>query len=142
VTEGIVLIVRRTIHARAERIFEAWTDPRQLCAWWGPRPVTCASAEVDLRVGGRYHIVNALPEGTTVAIEGEFELIEPPHKLVYTWRLGQEPGESSRVTVRFDPRGDATEVVVVHERIPSPAVRDSHEHGWRGCLDGLERHFA
>jgi uncharacterized protein YndB with AHSA1/START domain len=139
---GIVLVVRRTIRASAERIFEAWTQPEQLCLWWGPRPVTCAGAEVDLRVGGRYRIVNALPDGTRLAIEGEFQEIESPHKLVYTWRMGRELEESSRVTVRFEPRGDATEVTIVHEQIPSPAVRDSHEQGWRGCLEGLERHFA
>jgi hypothetical protein len=56
--------------------------------------------------------------------------------------MGRELEESSRVTVRFEPRGDATEVTIVHEQIPSPAVRDSHEQGWRGCLEGLERHFA
>lgn len=141
-SDEIVLVVRRTIRASAERIFAAWTQPEQLCAWWGPRPVTCASAEVDLRIGGRYRIVNALADGTTLPIEGVFESIEPPFRLVYTWRLGPEPAESSRVTVRFEPRGDATEVIVVHEQISSVAVRDSHEHGWRGCLDGLERHCA
>jgi uncharacterized protein YndB with AHSA1/START domain len=41
-SKGVVLIVRRTIRASAERIFAAWTQPEQLCAWWGARPVTCA----------------------------------------------------------------------------------------------------
>jgi uncharacterized protein YndB with AHSA1/START domain len=141
-TAGIVLVVRRTIRASAERTFDAWTQPEQLCAWWGPRPVTCSGAEVDLRVGGRYHIVNALPDGTTVTIEGEFEQIHRPSKLVYTWRMGQGIEESSRVTVRFEPHGDATEVVVVHDQIPNAPVRDSHEKGWHGCLDGLERFFV
>jgi uncharacterized protein YndB with AHSA1/START domain len=138
---GIVLVVRRTIRAQAARIFEAWTRPEQLCAWWGPRPVTCSGADIDLRVGGQYRIVNALPDGSSVAIEGEFELIEPPHKLVYTWRM--EPGtEHSRVTVRFESRGDTTDVSIIHEQIPSTAVRDSHRDGWQGCLDGLERYFG
>ena len=137
-SEGIVLVVRRTIRASAERIFEAWTRPEHLRAWWGPRPVTCSGAEVDLRVGGRYRIDNALPDGKTLVIEGTFRAIEPPHKLVYTWRMGAEASESSLVTVRFEARGDATEVVVVHESIPSEAARRSHEDGWNGCLDGLE----
>jgi len=142
VSDAIALVVRRTVRASPQRIFDAWTQPQQLCAWWGPRPVTCSGAEVDLRVGGRYRVVNALRDGTSVTIEGEFEHVEPPRRLVYTWRMGLERPESSRVTVRFEPRGDATEVIVVHEQIPSPAVRASHERGWRGCLDGLERHFA
>jgi uncharacterized protein YndB with AHSA1/START domain len=133
----VVLVMRRTIHADPARLFAAWTDPEQLRAWWGPRPVTCAGAEVDLRVGGHYRIANRLPDGAIVVIEGEFRAIDPPRELVYTWRLGVEP--ESLVTVRFEPRGDATEVVVIHERIADEATRDSHGEGWRGCLDGLDR---
>lgn len=141
-TEGIVLVVRRTIRATAERIFDAWTLPEHLLAWWGPRPVTCSGAEVDLRVGGRYRIDNALPDGTTVIIEGEFRDIQRPRLLVYTWRIGLGAEESSLVTVRFEARGEATDVVIAHERVPSAAVRDSHEKGWNGCLDGLEAFCA
>ena len=141
-TGQVVLVVRRTIRASAERIFDAWTLPKHLLVWWGPRPVTCSGAEVDLRVGGRYRIANAVPDGTTVVIEGEFREIERPRKLVYTWRMGAGAPESSLVTVRFEERGEATEVVIVHEQIPSAVVRDSHEKGWNGCLDGLTALFA
>jgi uncharacterized protein YndB with AHSA1/START domain len=138
---AVALVVRRTIRASAERVFEAWTRPELLRAWWGPRPVTCSAAEVDLRVGGRYRIVNALPDGNSLAIVGEFRVVEAPRRLVYTWRMGEASQETSLVTVRFEARGAATEVVVVHEEIPSEPVRDSHEKGWDGCLDGLERLF-
>jgi uncharacterized protein YndB with AHSA1/START domain len=136
---GISLVARRTIRAPVHRVFAAWTEPEQLRAWWGPRPVTCSDAQVDLRVGGRYRIVNALPDGGTIAIEGEFRIVEAPRKLVYTWRLGNE---LSLVTVRFEARGEETEIVLVHEEIPSEPVRESHEAGWSGCLDGLAQHFG
>jgi uncharacterized protein YndB with AHSA1/START domain len=141
-TEGIVLVVRRTIRASAERLFDAWTRPDQLRVWWGPRPVTCSGAEVDLRVGGRYWIANALPDGSTVVIEGEFREIQRPLKLVYTWRMGQTSQESSLVTVRFEPRHEGTDVIVVHENVPTADVRESHEKGWNGCLDGLTTFFV
>src|SRR5260221_13400320 len=96
---GVVLVVRRTIRATAERIFAAWTQPAQLMAWWGPRPVTCAGAEVDLRIGGHYRIGNALPHGTSVTISGEFREIEAPSKLVYTLRPRSSLEEASLVTV-------------------------------------------
>lgn len=135
------LVVRRTINASPERVFEAWTRPEHLVAWWGPRPVRCAAAEVDLRVGGRYRIDNDLPDGTRLAIEGEFRTVDSPHALVYTWKVGAEP--ESLVAVRFEPRGRAaTEVVIVHERIATPAIRDSHTKGWDGCLDGLTLYFS
>lgn len=141
----VALVVRRTIRAPVAHVFEAWTEPEALKRWWGPRPVTCCEASVDLRVGGAYRIGNLLPDGNVVWISGVFELVERPHRLVYTWHLeGKErpSNERSRVTVRFEPHGDATEVIVVHERIESEEVRVDHEKGWIGCLDGLERSFA
>jgi uncharacterized protein YndB with AHSA1/START domain len=135
----VALVVRRTIRATAARLFAAWTEPNQLVAWWGPRPVTCAGAEVDLRAGGTYRILNVMPDGAILAIEGEFRAVEPPHKLVYTWHMGGAHEERSLVTVRFEARDSATEVIVVHEQIPNEAARESHGAGWLGCLDSLAR---
>ncbi len=136
------LEVRRVLKARPERVFAAWTSPDQLRQWWGPAAVTCVSAEVDLRPGGRYRIGNRFPDGKIIWIVGEFEVVTPPHELVYTWRSEPGPGSRERVTVRFEPRGDGTEVVVVHEHIPDEPTRDRHEQGWVGCLDGLAEYLA
>lgn len=135
---SLVLIVRRRIRASAERLFAAWTEAAHLERWWGPAGVTCVEPEVDLRPGGAYRIGNLLPDGTTVWISGVFEVITPPTELVYSWRV--EPGEhpTERVRVRFEQTDDHTEVVVVHERIPDQPTFDNHQHGWAGCLDGLE----
>ena len=132
------LRIRRVIAARPERIFDAWTKPELLQQWWGPAGVRCIAAEVDLRVGGAYRIGNQLPDGRVVWITGEFELVESPYRLTYSWRVGDEP--ESRVTISFAAIEEgSTEVVILHERVHSTAVRDDHERGWHGCLDGLER---
>jgi uncharacterized protein YndB with AHSA1/START domain len=135
----MTLVVKRVIKATPARLFDAWTTPEQLLKWWGPRPVVCSAAEVDLRPGGAYRIGNRLPDGREVFISGVFEKIEMPHLLVYSWTMG---GETSRVTVRFEPRGTATEVIIEHENIPDEETRKDHEKGWIGCLDGLERVFT
>lgn len=139
-----MLTVRRTIRSSADRLFDAWTRPEHLIAWWGPRSVRCVGATVDLRLGGRYRIDNELPDGRRLSIEGEFVVIERPSKVVYTWRV--QPGgggELELVTVQFDSKGPSlTEVVVVHERIATPLLRDSHQEGWNGCLDGLVRYIS
>ncbi len=137
-SSSIDLVVRRTIRATPQRLFEAWTRPEQLVRWWGPAPVECAGAEVDLRVGGRYRIGNRLPDGQVLWISGEFEEVTPPKRLVYTWQLGPRAGDPERVTVRFEAREGATEVIIVHQRILDEAARSDHERGWYGCLDGLE----
>jgi uncharacterized protein YndB with AHSA1/START domain len=138
----VSLIVRRTIRALPERVFAAWTEASQVAKWWGPRNVRCAGAEIDLRAGGRYRIGNELPDGKLLWICGEFERVTPPRELVYTWRIEPGPETSERVTVRFEPREAATEVIVIHERIGDEATRAGHEAGWEGCLDGLVEHLA
>jgi uncharacterized protein YndB with AHSA1/START domain len=136
------LEIRRTIKASPERVFAAWTDPVQLRKWWGPMHVTCSAAEVDLRAGGRYRLVNELADGGTIVIVGEFLEVSPPDRLVYSWRIDGDEGPVERVTVRFEPCGDATEIVIVHERIRDLATHRGHDAGWNGCLDGLEAHLA
>jgi len=133
------LVVRRTIKASAERLFRAWTEPSQLLQWWGPTGVECTVAEVDLRVGGAYRLANRFPDGRIIWITGTFEEIDPPRRLMYTWRI--DPASApERVTVQFESRGDVTEVIVTHERIMSEAAREEHAHGWNGCLDGLAKY--
>jgi uncharacterized protein YndB with AHSA1/START domain len=130
--------VTRVIAAPAAWLFDAWTRPELLRQWWGPAGVRCVGAEVDLRVGGAYRIGNAMPDGSVVWIAGEFTAVEPPHKIVYTWRIDGEP--ESRVTVTFVALAErSTEVVVEHDRVHSREAAEGHARGWIGCLDGLAR---
>jgi uncharacterized protein YndB with AHSA1/START domain len=143
------LVVRRVIHATAEKLFAAWTQPEQLVEWWGPEGVACPAAQIDLRPGGAYRIANRFSDGTLVWIAGVFEVVERPHRLVYTWQL--EPAStqpldspatrSERVTVCFVAHDASTEVIVTHERIGDETARTGHERGWTGCLEGLARYM-
>jgi uncharacterized protein YndB with AHSA1/START domain len=141
-SDSVTLEVRRTIAATPERLFSAWTDPKQLMSWWGPVGVACIGADVDLRAGGRYRIGNRLPDGKEIWIRGIFEVVERPRLLTYSWALEGIQTEAERVTVRFEARGSATEVIVTHERIASRALREQHAHGWNGCLDGLAEYVV
>jgi uncharacterized protein YndB with AHSA1/START domain len=138
---NLTLVVRKTIRAGVERLFDAWTEANQLRKWWGPVDVRCIGAEVDLRVGGQYRIGNQLPDGTILWIAGEFEAVEKPHKLVYRWLVEGDSKRPERVTVRFEPRDGATEVIVIHQLIQDESTRGRHEQGWLGCLTGLLRYI-
>jgi uncharacterized protein YndB with AHSA1/START domain len=139
---NLVLVVRRLIAANPERLFRAWTDASEFVRWWGPKDVVCESAEIDLRIGGAYRIANRLPSGQLIWISGAFEVIEPPRRIAYTWRTEPGSSEETRVVVSFNARGDLTEVLVAHERILSEQVREDHERGWIGCLDGLAKYMS
>jgi uncharacterized protein YndB with AHSA1/START domain len=135
------LVIRRHIRAPAEQLFSYWTDPKHLTQWWGPSGVSCDSATIELRVGGAYRIANRFPDGNVLWISGIFEVVVPPRQLVYTWRLGSGDMPASavdeRVSVTFTPVGDATEILLVHERIADRNARAGHARGWQECLDGL-----
>jgi uncharacterized protein YndB with AHSA1/START domain len=142
VKDTVRLTVRRIIAAPPERLFDAWTMPEHLTRWWGPSGVTCPGAEVDLRVGGPYRIANRFANGEIVYIVGEFQTIERPHKLVYTWRMESSEGTPEIVTVHFEPRGLQTEVSIIHERIADRSALEGREAGWHGCLDELVAYLA
>ena len=134
--------MQKTIAASPERVFAAWTEPNQLQQWWGPKDIRCVSAEVELRVGGQYRIANELPDGKILWIGGEFEVIERPHLLVYTWIVETDNPTKERVSVRFNQHEIGTEIVLTHDLIASDTIRDQHQLGWTGCFSGLVEYLA
>jgi uncharacterized protein YndB with AHSA1/START domain len=136
------LIARRLIQAPAARLFEAWTTPAELVRWWGPQGVECTSASIDLRVGGAYRIEHRFPDGRLLWIAGQFEVVDRPRLLVYSWRVEPGGGGLERVSVAFEPHGTGTEVIVTHEQVPDEDTRRSHDRGWRDCLAGLDVYVA
>jgi uncharacterized protein YndB with AHSA1/START domain len=131
------LRVERVIQAPREDVFDAWTDPARLCAWWGPPGVPVRSLDGELRPGGAYRIAMAEPTGDERVLEWTFREIDPPRRLVYGWRWLSGSGDVSMVVVEFDDLGGRTRVVVEHTGLPDERSRGIHEHGWIGCLGNL-----
>ena len=135
-TAPVTLRLTRTFAASRETVFRAWTDPEAIKRWSASGDLTVAVAEVDLRVGGRYHIHMQAPGGAIHKVTGVYQLVDPPRRIAYTWcwETWPEAGETL-VTVEFHDRGAQTELVLTHERFPSMEVRSSHELGWTSALD-------
>jgi uncharacterized protein YndB with AHSA1/START domain len=138
----VALELRRVVRAPRPRVFAAWTTPETLRQWWGPGPVTCPEAHIDLREGGAYRIANREADGSTTWITGIFQRVLIPEELVYTWNVSIVPGEETLVRVAFREHPEGTEVELRHERFADPAVRDMHGAGWASCLDKLEALMA
>ncbi|MFK7987867.1 MAG: SRPBCC domain-containing protein [Sandaracinaceae bacterium] len=136
------LTVERVISATPARLYKAWTQAEQLGQWWGPPGVRCVEATVDAQVGSRYTIVHEMPDGGRLVIGGAFLALEPPHRLTFSWAVGEQ-GPVERVTVSFialpveDGEPAQTRVRVEHSRIAHEATRTSHHAGWEACLTGL-----
>lgn len=128
------LVVRRTIAASAEEIFDAWLDPAALAIWMRPNGIRHTSAKTDARVGGGYEIIMQGAE-KTYPHHGVYRVIDRPRRLVFTWISNGTEDRETLVTVDLLPMDQRTEVVVTHEQLPADA-RESHEKGW---TSGLER---
>ena len=134
------LTIRRTVPATPEEVFTAWTTAEGLKRWSAPGAWTNPVVEVDLRVGGRYRIDMAGPDGTVQRVTGVYQEVDPPRRVVYTWfwETNAALGESL-VTVEFHGRGQVTEIVIEHSRLTSSESAVNHERGWIGCLAKLDR---
>ncbi|MCI0372191.1 MAG: SRPBCC domain-containing protein [candidate division NC10 bacterium] len=135
------LHLTRTFAAPREKVFRVWTDPEELKKWWGPEGYATPTAEVDLRVGGKYRLgMMKLPKGEIFYLSGTYREVRPPERLVYTWvwEGSQELGETL-VTVEFRAQGRGTEIHITHELFPTAKAREDHEKGWSSCLDRLAR---
>jgi uncharacterized protein YndB with AHSA1/START domain len=130
------VVVRRTIAASPEDIFDAWLDPEALAEWMRPGTIRSTAATVEPRVGGRYHIVMQGESGA-IPHSGVYRVIDRPKRLVFTWQSPYTGPEETLVTVDFLKAGKATEVVVTHERLPEEA-RAAHSRGWNSGLEHLD----
>jgi uncharacterized protein YndB with AHSA1/START domain len=131
------LQVRRTFRAPPEQIFAAWTSPEALKSWHAPGPLTCVLAEVDLRVGGTYRIHMQEPDGTLHRVGGVYRTIDPPRKLVFTWKWESKEEGETVVTIECVPAGTGTELILTHEGFETDAMRASHEGGWTSIVSKI-----
>jgi uncharacterized protein YndB with AHSA1/START domain len=142
-TSGHVVRIERTFAASAEDVFDAWTSPEVMRRWFHPAPDWGTPvAEVDLRVGGKVRVVMRKPDGTEAEAEGEYTLVDPPHRLVMTWTFNDDPSNEQLIELSFSESDGSTTVLMVNSRISTAERRDGQDWGWHGCLDELERALA
>lgn len=136
------LTLQRRFNATPAKVFRAWTEPAQFVTWMRPGDAHVASAEMDVRVGGRYSIVYRKPDGKELEVNGEYLEVVPERKLVFTWIWRYSPDHETRVTLLFEPDGDGTWLTLTHERLEGEAQCEDHRRGWSDGLDSLERYVA
>jgi uncharacterized protein YndB with AHSA1/START domain len=135
---GPVVQIRRRVRASAEEIFDLWTKPDLMVRWMSPFPgaVDC-KASCDLRPGGAFSLVMTSQEESR-EVSGTYVQIDRPRKLVFTWTGPLTNNVTTLVTLELNPRGDdETDLVLTHERLPTPAMWEGHTRGWGHILDHL-----
>jgi uncharacterized protein YndB with AHSA1/START domain len=131
------LVITRTFNGPPRVVFEAWTTPELLKAWWAPNStgVSLLSCEADVRVGGRYRFEFGHGASKTMAFFGKYIEVTPHSRLVWT---NEESDDGAVTTVTFEEKSGKT-LLVMHELYPSKEALDGAIAGMEG---GMPESFA
>jgi len=141
--EGTVEIVR-VFDAPRALVWQAWTDPKMMAQWFGPRGFTSSVPELDARVGGKLRIVMHGPDGNDYPAACEFREIVAPERLVF---INNAVDKDCKVllegltTVSFTERGGQT-TMTLHTRavgrVPiAKQMLAGMQVGWTQTIDKL-----
>jgi len=129
------IVIRRILDAPIDLVWKAWTDPKAVMKWWGPKYYTSPSARINLREGGRYVFCMRAPQdqgGQDSYTAGIYKKIVPMERLEFTQSLADEDGnpiepaqigmppdfpKEIHTVVLFKANGNMTELTIT-------------EHGW------------
>ncbi|HEX2102729.1 MAG TPA: SRPBCC family protein [Solirubrobacteraceae bacterium] len=78
------ILITREFDAPRHLVYRAWTTPELVKRWWSGRRGEMTSAEIDLRVGGRWRYVMVADGGHEVAFHGTYREIVPDERIVTT----------------------------------------------------------
>jgi uncharacterized protein YndB with AHSA1/START domain len=146
--EGTVDIVR-TFDAPRALVWKAWTDPKMMAEWFGPRQFTSSVPEYDVRAGGKLRIVMHGPDGNDYPMKGEFREVLPPEKLVFSNIAIDKDGNhllEGETTVTLTEQGGKTTLRVQSRavgRVPfAPQMLAGMNAGWTQSIDKMEELVA
>ena len=147
--EGQELVLTRVFDAPRELVFKAWTDPKRVAQWWGPRGFSNPVCELDLRPGGAIRIHMRGPDGTVYPMTGVYQEVVEPERIVFTSAALDDKGNPMfevSTTVNFAEQDGKTKQILRARVIKSTAQAAPYiagmEAGWTQSLERLAAHVA
>lgn len=142
------IVFARVLDARPEAVFDAWTDPAQITAWFGPEGMAIETHAIDLTEGGVWRFDMVAADGTRYGNRMTFLVIDRPHRIEVEHGADRDddPGRF-RMLVTFDAQSDGKTVLTLRQLHPSRAQRQATigfgavEYGAQ-TLDKLAHHLA
>jgi uncharacterized protein YndB with AHSA1/START domain len=138
--DDVSIVVHRDFDAPPGKVWRAMTEPEHLRRWLGDPRFPLTTCEMDVRVGGGYRWVFTQPDGSgTMGVQGTYNEVERPHRIVCTEQFDDFPGPSINTLV-LDERADGRTAMSLTVRYADRETRD----GWAnsGMTDGLARGYA
>lgn len=95
------IYITRIYDAPVKAVWDAWTDPKQVALWWGPRGFTLTTHSKELKPGGQWRYTMHGPDGTDYPNITTYYEVEKYSRLVYDHGGNEERKALFHVTVDF-----------------------------------------
>ena len=123
-TDPRAIIGTRVFDAPRTLVFECFTDPKHLAAWWGPNGFSLTTHSFEFRPGGAWRFVMHGPDGRDYQNRVTYDEVVPPERIVFHHGGGDdvEPVQFS-TTITFEEIGKGQTRITWHMRFPSAEER-------------------
>jgi uncharacterized protein YndB with AHSA1/START domain len=112
------MVVTKVFDARRDLLWKAWTDPKYVMQWWGPKGFTAPFCEMDFRAGGKFRTCMRTPDGQEFWNGGEYHEIVLHEKIVYSMYFADAQGnkvEAAHYGIEHEAMDDAHDVVTFED---------------------------
>src|SRR5947207_15806920 len=93
VNETERMVITRVFDAPRELVWKAWTDPKYVMQWWGPKGFTAPVCKIDFRVGAKFLYCMTAPEGQKGWNAGEYNEVDLDQKIGSAIALSDSDGD-------------------------------------------------
>lgn len=145
------MTITRVFDAPRELVWKAWTEPKYVMQWWGPKGFTAPVCRMDFRVGGKSLYCMKSPDGQEFWNAIEYHEIVPHEKIVSSMYFADSAGnkiEPSELGIEheaiegaydvtlFEDIGDGRTKLTFIGNEPMESAKDSGQlEGWNQILD-------
>jgi len=145
------MTITRVFDAPSEVVWKAWTDPKYVAQWWGPKGFTAPVCKMDFRVGGKSLYCMRSPDGQEFWSAVEYVEIVPYEKIVSLMYFADAQGnkvdpaqmgieheaiEGAYDVTLFEDLGDGKTKLTFIGNEPMESAKNSGQlEGWNQILD-------
>ena len=147
------MVITRVFDAPRELVWKAWTDPKYMMQWWGPKGFTAPVCKMDFRVGGKFLCCMRSPDGQEFWNAGEYHEIVPHEKIVSSMYFSDSAGnkvepahygidhqaiEDARDVLLLEDFGNGqTKLTFIGNETAEEATKSGQAEGWNQILEKI-----
>jgi uncharacterized protein YndB with AHSA1/START domain len=148
------MTITRVFDAPVELVWKAWTDPKYVMQWWGPKGFSCPVCKIDFRVGGKFLISMKSPDGQEFYNGGEYHEIVEHEKIVSSMYFADANGnkvEAAELGIEhtaiedaydmtlFEDMGNGqTKLTFIGNETAEDAKASGQAEGWNQILEKMD----